>query len=114
MKSSRILFVTWGSLGDLHPYLALARELQRRGHRAGIASLAAYRPAVEAAGVSFHRIRPDVDEADREAFRTLIRRVLDAADGPRYLFQQVLNPALRQTYADTVAAVEADGGADLL
>jgi hypothetical protein len=34
--SSRIVFVTWGSFGDLHPYLALARELQRRGHRTAI------------------------------------------------------------------------------
>lgn len=28
----RIVFTTWGSLGDLHPYLAPAFELQRRGH----------------------------------------------------------------------------------
>ena len=36
MKNARILFTTLGSLGDLYPYLALAVEMQRRGHRATI------------------------------------------------------------------------------
>ena len=31
---SRIAFVTWHGGGNLGPALAIARELQRRGHRA--------------------------------------------------------------------------------
>jgi UDP:flavonoid glycosyltransferase YjiC (YdhE family) len=112
--SSRIVFVTWGSFGDLHPYLALARELQRRGHRTAVATLSSFRPFVETAGVRFHPIRPDVDASDPAAFRDIVRRLLDPGDGPRFLFENVLNPVLRQTYDDTLAAVNADGGADLL
>ena len=34
--------------------------------------------------------------------------------GPSYLFRELLIPHLRETYADTLAAVTAEGGADLL
>ena len=112
--SRRIVFVTWGSFGDLHPYLALARELQRRGYRTAVATLPSFRPFVETAGVPFHPVRPDVDASDPAAFRDIVRRLLDPRDGPRFLFENVLNPVLRQTYDDTLAAVRADGGADLL
>jgi UDP:flavonoid glycosyltransferase YjiC (YdhE family) len=30
---ARILITTFGSYGDLHPYLALALGLEQRGHR---------------------------------------------------------------------------------
>jgi UDP:flavonoid glycosyltransferase YjiC (YdhE family) len=32
MTGKRIVFCTFGSLGDIHPILALAREMKRRGH----------------------------------------------------------------------------------
>jgi UDP:flavonoid glycosyltransferase YjiC (YdhE family) len=109
----RIVFTTWGSLGDLHPYIALALELRRRGHDAAIATLGAWRDHVTRTGVAFHPIRPDVS-ADEEQARELVRRILDPGQGPRYLFEEVFAPAIRDTYDDTLAAVQADGGADLL
>jgi rhamnosyltransferase subunit B len=109
----RVVFTTWGSLGDLHPYMALALELKRRGHDAAIATLGAWRDVVERAGLTFHPLQPDVSPDDPNA-RDLVRRVLDARDGPRHLFLDVFAPVLEQMYEDTLAAVEADGGADLL
>ena len=35
---SRIVFATHGSLGDLHPVLAMATEMRRRGHDIVIAT----------------------------------------------------------------------------
>ena len=35
---ARIVLNTFGSLGDLHPYLAVALELKRRGHHPVIAT----------------------------------------------------------------------------
>ncbi|HXE12049.1 MAG TPA: glycosyltransferase [Bryobacteraceae bacterium] len=43
----RIVIATIGSLGDLHPCLALAIELTRIGHRVTIASTPYYRPRME-------------------------------------------------------------------
>ena len=39
----------------------------------------------------------------------MIRRVSHTFSGPAYLFRELLMPHLRETYADTLAAVEADG-----
>ncbi|UBF27446.1 glycosyltransferase [Kovacikia minuta CCNUW1] len=36
---SRIVFTTIGSLGDLHPKIAIALELQKRGHHVIVATL---------------------------------------------------------------------------
>jgi rhamnosyltransferase subunit B len=110
---ARIVLSTWGSLGDLHPYLALAIELKRRGHQTSVATLSAWREHVERAGVGFHPVGPDIP-GDEGAARELIRRVLDAREGPKYLLETVLGPSTRATYEDLLAAVRADGGADLL
>jgi len=109
----RIVLTTWGSLGDLHPYLALGVEMKRRGHDVSVATLGAWEAAVRSAGLGFHPLRPDVPADESEA-RALVRQVLDAKGGPQYLFEQVFAPVMRQTYDDTLAAVRADGGADLL
>ena len=107
---ARIVFTAWGSLGDLHPFLALAIEMQRRGHAATVATLGSWRDNVERAGVEFRPMRPDVSPDD-PAIRDVVRNILDPARGPDYLFNDVFAPAIEATYADTVAAVE---GADLL
>jgi rhamnosyltransferase subunit B len=107
---ARIVLTTWGSLGDLHPFLALAIELQRRGHASVVATLPAWRDNVERAGVEFQPMRPNVAPDDPGA-RDIVRKVLDARGGPEYLFTQVLAKSLRDVYADTLAAVT---GADLL
>lgn len=107
---ARIVFVTWGSLGDLHPYLALAGELRDRGHDVAVATLRAWRPNVEAARIEFRPLRPDVAPDDPNA-REIVRRLLDARGGPAYLFTQVFAPRIRETYEDTMAAAR---GADLL
>lgn len=98
----KILFSTFGSLGDLHPYLAIALEAKRRGHEPIIASAAKYRAKVEALGLGFRAVRPDLPPADE--YSDLAKRVMDLKDGPRHLFQDILNPAMRAHYADLLAA----------
>ncbi len=110
----RVVFFTWGSFGDLHPHMALALELQGRGCHCVIATSPLYREKVEAAGIAFHPARPDLPPPDAETSAELIRRVSHGRGGPAYLFRELLIPHLRETYADTLAAVTADGGADLL
>jgi rhamnosyltransferase subunit B len=59
-------------------------------------------------------VRPDLPLPDAETSAEIIRRVSHGRRGPSYLFRELLVPHLRETYADTLAAVTADGGADLL
>src|SRR5579862_7495421 len=56
---SRILFATLGSLGDLHPLIAIGLELRRRGHKVGFCTSETYRSKLEGLGFGFDPLRPD-------------------------------------------------------
>jgi len=105
----RIVLTTFGSLGDLHPYIAIALGLQARGHDAVIATSNSYRQKVEALGIGFRSVRPD--HADVEADPDLMRRMMDRRKGSEYVIREFAMPAIRESYEDTLKAAE---GADLL
>lgn len=95
-ESKRIVVATIGSLGDLHPCLALAMELRRMGHRVTIASTPYYKPRVEALEILFQPIRPNLDPTDQ----SLIRQCEDLKKGPEVLYRKIILPELRGTYED--------------
>lgn len=105
----RIVFATFGSLGDLHPYVPLALELKRRGHDPVIASFDVYREAIEGAGIAFVAMRPAADAlGDRIE---VLRRLFTDHRGPEYLVRSLFMPHLRASFDDLWQATE---GADLL
>ncbi len=97
-----ILFSTFGSLGDIHPYLAVAFEAKARGHRPIIATARKYQSKIEGLGLEFRAIRPDLPPESE--FGAIAQRVMNLKDGPRYLFEEILNPNLRDSYSDLLAA----------
>ena len=105
----RIIISTFGSFGDVHPYLAIALELKRRGHNAVLATSEIYRAKIEAEGIEFFPVRPDLP-AHGEAAQ-LIEKVMAGPKGARFLFEEILIPNLRDSYDDLLRAVQ---GADLL
>ncbi|MDQ2844746.1 MAG: glycosyltransferase [Acidobacteriota bacterium] len=106
---ARIVLNTFGSLGDIHPFLAIAIELCRRGHQATVATSEVYRAKIEAEGVGFAPVRPDLggmlDNKD------LIEKVWDARRGTEYLLKDVILPRIEESFEDLDAASH---GADLL
>jgi UDP:flavonoid glycosyltransferase YjiC (YdhE family) len=102
-----ILLTTLGSLGDLHPYLAIGSGLKQRGHRVAIGTCEYYRERVEKLGLEFRPIGPHLSPEDPE----MIRIIVDPRKGSEYIFRQLLMPVLRQIYDETVRAAE---GVDLL
>jgi len=105
MPEKRILFATLGSLGDLYPYLALASEMQRRGHQATILSSSQHRLRIERSGVRFRQVAPDLDFTDK----TFQARAMDEMNGGRYMLRDVMLPPIRTNYDNLLqAASEAD------
>lgn len=103
--SARIVLTTFGSLGDVNPYVGLARALQARGHRAIIATSPWYRSHVERAGVAFRPVRPNLDPSDPAN----LARIMDAKLGGEYLLRDLLFPAIRDAVTDLRhAALDAD------
>jgi rhamnosyltransferase subunit B len=94
----RIVFATFGSLGDLHPYIAVARELKRRGHTPSIATFAEYREPVEAAGVGFAPMRPDIGRFGDKS--EMMARLIDPRRGPELMVRELFMPHLKESYDD--------------
>jgi UDP:flavonoid glycosyltransferase YjiC (YdhE family) len=88
----------------------VAVALRARGHLTAVVTSEHHRRTVEATGVAFHAMRPDLAVGDKARHR----RLIDPKRGLERVVREVMLPALRDTYADLRAAVEADGGADLL
>ncbi|MBI3597210.1 MAG: glycosyltransferase [Nitrospirae bacterium] len=109
LTGKRILIATLGSLGDLHPYLAIAKELKRRGHRPLIATLDRYRETVEGEGVEFAVMRPL--ESQFGSTQEVVRQIIHPRKGPQYLIRRMVMPFVRESYEDLSRAAD---GADLL
>ncbi len=95
-----------GSLGDLHPMLALGIELRRRGHSVVVNTWQGYQEKIIENGLEFAPLRPDLDPTDAE----LIRKTMDARTGPEMVIREIIMPSIRDMYDDMLAAVD---GADV-
>lgn len=104
---ARIVLTAWGTFGDVFPALGLALELRRRGHNPVVATCGYYRDMVEARGVHFAPLAPDIDPDDK-AFAA---RVMDPWRGAEAIFKECIMPALPASLSDMRAAAQ---GADLI
>jgi len=103
----RIVITTWGSLGDLYPYLAIGLGLKARGHDVIIGAAECYREKIEKRGLGFRAVRPDCTWLENPE---IVRHTAHPRWGMIRAARMVLI-ALRESYEDTLAAAQ---GADLL
>jgi len=107
----RIVISTFGSFGDIHPYVAIALELKARGHTPVIATSEGYREKLDLLGLDFHPVRPDLPSYDQpEEFAKLAAGLMEPRGGTEKVMELFLKD-LHDVYDDLNAAVN---GADLL
>jgi rhamnosyltransferase subunit B len=106
----RIVLSNIGTYGDIHPLIAIALELKRRGHTPVMALPNVYRPKIEPLGLEFRPVRPDIDPSDTR----LIAMIYDVNKGTETGLREFLFPSLRETYADLLDAATNPVRADLL
>lgn len=94
-----IVFATAGSLGDLYPFIALARGMQLRGYRATIATSRNHHSRVIEAGLEFRPMRPDPQHTPE--FHV---RYMHPKTGGEFVYRHYLGPAIEQSYADLIDA----------
>jgi UDP:flavonoid glycosyltransferase YjiC (YdhE family) len=102
----RFAFASIGSLGDLHPMLAMAVAAKSRGHEVVVAAAPSYAANVARAGVEFHPLRPEIPE-DAES----LAYYFDLKRGPRRLLRDMIFADVAATHEDLCGATR---GADLL
>ena len=108
---ARIVISTFGSFGDIHPYVAIALELKARGHTPIIATSEVYREKMDALSIDFQSVRPPMPSYDdAEEIGKVIEGVMDPRVGGEKVMQMIL-PHLRDIYEDLDTATE---GVDLL
>ncbi|HYU98544.1 MAG TPA: glycosyltransferase [Pyrinomonadaceae bacterium] len=106
----RIVLTTFGSYGDIHPYLAIATELRSRGHHPVIATSELYREKLLAGGFDFVSVRPHIPPP-QEQDPVMMEKVMNPKSGSSFLLNEMLFPFVREGYEDLLRAV---AGADLL
>jgi rhamnosyltransferase subunit B len=104
---SKIILTTIGSLGDMHPKIALGLGLKARGHDVTVAAMEFYRDRIEPLGLRFTPMAPHLDPENRE----LGKELMDSRKGSEKILREIIMPSLRAMYDDLTRAV---GGADLL
>jgi rhamnosyltransferase subunit B len=98
---------TFGSLGDLHPYIAVGLGLRERGHTVTIATSESYRNKVEGEGLGFRAIRPDAQWIKDDA--AVMRQAFHPRTGSEYILRTLFLPWVEQSYEDLLPlAREAD------
>lgn len=96
---SRIVLATIGTLGDLHPFIALGLELQQRGHSVVIASHGGYGDRVTPLGLEFKAMRPD-DSRMKDPVE--MAKVMDINSGTERVMTD-LAAEVRDSYEDLLA-----------
>jgi UDP:flavonoid glycosyltransferase YjiC (YdhE family) len=106
-----IVLSTFGSFGDVHPYIAIALELKARGHTPVMATSEVYREKMDALGLELHAVRPDLPSYDEtEKLSKLAAELMEPLGGTEKVIE-IFTPNAREIYDDLLSAVS---GADLL
>jgi len=104
----RIVLSNIGTLGDIHPLIAIALEMKRRGHVPVMAVPEVFRAKIVPLGLEFHAVRPDIDPENK----VLAAMVYDVKKGTERGLREFLFPVLRQTYEDLLDAATKPERAD--
>lgn len=105
-QRKRVLLVTFGTLGDIYPFIAIAHAMRRRGLDVVIAAPEMHRGSIEREGVAYARLRPHENDiigalgVDLSgAFRIMLKN-------PYFILDEIYLRFLSETYDDTLAATE--------
>lgn len=108
VDAKRIVLTTFGSYGDLHPYVAVGLALKELGHHPVVATSDVYREKLDEVGLEFHAVRPDLPPLDDPRAGEMIAKVMDTSPGAgvEYLVKELLMSDVRGSYEDLLAAVK--------
>jgi rhamnosyltransferase subunit B len=102
-QSRRYVFTSFGSFGDIHPYIPICLELQRRGEDVVFVTSEFYREKITRLGIKFAPSAPVAP--DLKANPHLMAEFMDLKKGPERIIRGFVMPAVKQSYLDLMAVV---------
>src|SRR5437868_2850832 len=110
-RMAKILITTFGTAGDLNPFVALGLGLKARGHNVAFAVEEAFRPTLIDAGLAtVHHLSGSIDPTFAFSERELYRSSLPFRS-VRAMIARYIVPTLREKVEDLRVASE---GVDLI
>jgi UDP:flavonoid glycosyltransferase YjiC (YdhE family) len=100
----KFLLASWGSSGDLHPFLALAVALRQRGHDVTLAGNPWWRSQTEAAGIPFLTAGPEQTPAMLFEHPQILSPRFMGLESVRALMREGVAPALPAMYETLLKA----------
>ena len=104
MGMRKIVLVTLGSLGDLHPYLAVAWALRNHGDYVTIVTHPHYKELVEKGGFSFIPMRPGPDDVG--PVDLWMKQANDPLRGTEFIVRKLILPYIEDNYQVLMEATE--------
>ncbi len=100
----KIVLATLGSLGDLHPYLAIGKVLAHNGDCISIVTHSHYKEIVEKYGFRFIPVRPGPGDVGPEEL--WIKQANASIRGTEYVIRKLILPYLQDNYRVLLDATE--------
>lgn len=102
----RIVLATAGSLGDLHPFIAVARALKARGLQPEIATSPEYAAKIAAEDLVFHSVGPGLERLKAQMGMDEAELTLRVAASNTFLFERMLLPHLEAGAHESLAVAQ--------
>jgi rhamnosyltransferase subunit B len=103
----KIVISTFGSLGDIYPYIEMGLILKKQGHQVKIATCKSYTELVSNKGLQHCALRPDFNFSDKN----LLKKAMTLKDGSKVIVKDIILPHIEESYLDLTEIVQ---GSDLL
>ena len=86
MKKRNIIISTFGTLGDVIPYISIAKTLQTYGHNVILATCEVHRNLCEKHNIRFKPLSPNLDISNG----TLVKQMMNSRHGERLIFEEIM------------------------
>ena len=103
--SLRIVLATFGTHGDLNPFIGIARALREMGLDPVIATHEEYREPVQSAGVAFHPVRPHRRQLGMDSVAKTTEMLRAFRQRPQLILTRFVLPHLEESYEDVLTAM---------
>jgi rhamnosyltransferase subunit B len=103
---AKIVMATFGSLGDVHPFIAIGKALQAKNHEVILAAPAAHIDKVRAAGLGAASVFPKFEEVGLRlgcSDEEVVRRVIKSFD---FSIEEFLLPSLTSSFEALMSAAD--------
>lgn len=102
----RIVISTWGSTGDVQPFLALSERLLKVGHEVRVCASERYRDRFVKRGIDFYPVGTPVDQDHLDRMMDAIIQIRNPLQSVIFIVKEGILPKANKWYADCLKGMK--------